>query len=160
MRFLIALCISLAALVATACGNVDASPDQPIAFPHKLHADAQIDCVFCHEFFDSQAAAGIPRTELCGTCHSAMSQESEATRELMRYVDDEEIIPWVRLYELPQYTYFPHKWHVRAGIECAACHGAIGESMTASRHRVLDMQFCLDCHESRQASVDCVTCHK
>ena len=89
-----------------------------------------------------------------------MSQESEATQKLMEYVDAEEVIPWVRLYQLPQYTYFPHKWHVRAGIECGECHGSIGESMTAVRHRVLDMQWCLDCHEPRQASVDCVTCHK
>ena len=160
MRLGIALALALVTLGATACGNVDASPEQPIAFPHKPHADAQIDCVFCHEFFDSQASAGIPRTELCGTCHSAMSQESEATQKLMEYVDAEEVIPWVRLYQLPQYTYFPHKWHVRAGIECGECHGSIGQSMTAVRHRVLDMQWCLDCHEPRQASVDCVTCHK
>jgi hypothetical protein len=159
MRLGIALLLACAALGATACGNVDASPEQPIAFPHKPHADAQIDCAFCHEFVDSQASAGIPRTELCGSCHSAMPQESEATQKLMEYVDNEEIIPWIRLYELPQYTYFPHKWHVRAEIECAECHSTIGESMTATRHRVLDMQWCLDCHEAREASVDCVTCH-
>jgi hypothetical protein len=160
MRLGIALAIGLLALGATACGNADASPDQPLPFPHKPHGDAQIDCVFCHEFVDSQASAGIPRTELCGSCHSAMPQESEATQTLMEYVDNEEQIPWVRLYQLPQYSYFPHKWHVRAGIECSECHGTIGESMTAVRHRVLDMQWCLDCHEPRQATEDCVSCHK
>lgn len=151
---------ALLALSASGCTDAGASSNQPIAFPHKAHTDNQIDCAFCHEFFDRQAAAGMPPTELCGTCHMAMSQESEATQKLMEYVDAEERIPWVRLYELPQYTYFPHKWHVRAGIECSECHSSIGDSVTAVRHRTLDMAWCLDCHEQREASVDCITCHK
>jgi len=152
--------IGVGALAASGCGDAGASPAQPISFPHKLHTDNQIDCAFCHEFADRQASAGIPRTELCGACHMAMPQESEAAVKLMAYVDADEPIPWVRLYQLPQYTYFPHKWHVRAGIECAECHADIGQSLTAVRHRVLDMDWCLDCHEREQAPVGCVTCHK
>ncbi len=160
MRLVLVLGIGLLALLGSGCRDLGASPEQPIAFPHKLHTDNQIDCAFCHEFADRQAAAGIPRTELCGACHSAMPQESEAASQLMEYVERDEPIPWVRLYHLPQYSYFPHKWHVRAGIECATCHADIGESMVASRHRDLEMDWCLGCHEKEGAPVDCVTCHK
>ena len=102
----------------------------------------------------------MPRTELCGACHMAMPQESEATQKLMSYVDADAPIPWVRLYELPQFTYFPHKWHVRAGLSCETCHADIGQSMTAVRHQVLDMDWCIACHEKEQVSVDCLVCHK
>jgi hypothetical protein len=89
-----------------------------------------------------------------------MPQETEATRKLMEYVESETQIPWARVYELPQYAYFPHKWHVRADVACAECHGSIGESTVATRQIDLKMAWCIDCHEQRDASVDCVVCHK
>jgi hypothetical protein len=36
----------------------------------------------------------------------------------------------------------------------------VGTSVTTSRHIELSMAWCLDCHEERRASVDCVICHK
>ena len=148
------------ALLMSACGDAGAAPAQPIAFPHANHTENQIACAFCHEFSDKGRAAGIPRTELCGSCHSAMSQESPATQKLMEYVESEEEIPWVRVFRIPQFTYFPHKWHVRAGVECEECHEGVGESVTTARRIELRMAWCMDCHEERRASVDCVTCHK
>lgn len=152
--------LALAALALSGCGDAGAAPAQPIAFPHAPHTENQIDCAFCHEFSDRQAAAGIPRTELCGSCHMAMPQESEATQKLMEYVDSEAQIDWIRVYQLPQYAYFPHKWHVRADIGCEECHGSVGESQIVVRHVDLKMAWCVDCHEERGASVDCVLCHK
>jgi hypothetical protein len=161
MRWLATFVLALSSmLTASGCGDAGAAPAQPIPFPHAPHTENQIDCAFCHEFSDRQAAAGIPRTELCGSCHMAMPQESEASRNLMEYVDAERQIDWVRLYRLPQYAYFPHKWHVRADIACAECHGGIGESVVAVRHMDLKMAWCIDCHEEREAPVDCVVCHQ
>lgn len=154
-----ALVLGVAAIPA-ACRDAGASATQPIAFPHALHTQNQIDCAFCHEFADRQASAGIPRTELCGSCHSAMPQDSPETRKLMEYVEKDEQIPWIRLYQLPQYSYFPHKWHVRAGLDCRECHGDIGETMVAVRHVDLQMSWCISCHERKGAPVDCVVCHK
>jgi len=163
MRFRFAVSIAVlggGTLLASACGDAGASPPQPIPFPHGPHTENEISCDFCHEFSDAQAAAGIPRTELCGNCHSAMSQETSAAQKLMEYVDAEKQIPWVRVFEIPQYAYFPHKWHVRAGVECEECHEGVGTSVATSRHIDLEMGWCLDCHEERQVSVDCVLCHK
>lgn len=161
MVFLAALSFLLtASALGTSCRGADASAVQPIAFPHVRHTENQIDCAFCHEYADRMASAGIPRTELCGSCHSAMEASSPETRKLMEYVEKDEPIPWVRLYQLPQYSYFPHKWHLRAGIECEQCHGDIGESTVAVRRVDLQMSWCISCHEKRGAPVDCVTCHK
>lgn len=89
-----------------------------------------------------------------------MEQNTPETRKLMEYVEKEEQIPWVRLFKLPQYNYFPHKWHVRAGLACKECHGDIGETLVAVRHIDLEMSWCVSCHEEKGAPVDCVTCHK
>jgi hypothetical protein len=157
----LAIVLALAgAMAASGCTDAGASPEQPIAFPHIAHTENQIDCAFCHEFADRQASAGIPRTELCGSCHSAMAQDSEAARALLEYVDAGEQIAWARLYQLPQFTYFPHKWHVRADIGCEVCHGDIGSSARATRHIRLEMDWCVGCHEERGATVDCVACHQ
>jgi hypothetical protein len=157
---LVASSAVLAALSSTGCGDAGAQPAQPIPFPHARHTENQIDCAFCHEYSERQASAGIPRTELCGTCHSAMPQDSEAAKKLMERVDAGQEIPWVRVYRIPQHAYFPHKWHVRAGIDCAECHGDVATSLTVVRHLDLKMAWCVDCHEARQVSVDCVLCHK
>lgn len=163
MRWILAFALASlpgGALLMSACGDADASPTQPIAFSHAPHTENQIACVFCHEFVEDHAAAGIPRTELCGSCHSAMPQETEATRKLMEFVESEKQIPWVRVFEVPQYVRFPHKWHVRAGVSCEECHEGVGESLTTSRRIDIKMAWCMDCHEERKASIDCVTCHK
>ena len=160
MQLALAFVLLLAAFALPSCTDAGASPKQPIDFPHRSHTENQIDCVFCHEFVEDNASAGIPQTELCGTCHMAMAQDSEATQTLMEYVESNEPIPWVPLYELPDYSVFPHKWHVRAEVACEECHGSIGDSLTATRHVVPDMEWCLDCHEQRGATEDCVACHK
>ena len=163
MRWVVVIALGILAgssLLVSACGDAGAAPAQPVPFPHAPHTENQIACAFCHEFSDNWAAAGIPRTELCGSCHSAMPQESPAAQKLMEYVDSEKQIPWVRVFEIPQYAYFPHKWHVRAGVECEECHKGVGESITTARRIELKMAWCMDCHEESQASVDCVTCHK
>jgi hypothetical protein len=166
MQWVTAILLALTAgalmgmLSLTACGDAGAAPAQPLPFPHAPHTENQIDCAFCHETPETGMAAGIPRTELCGSCHSAMAQESPATQKLMEYVDAGQEIPWVRVFEIPQYTYFPHKWHIRAGVECEDCHEGVGTSVATARHIDLKMAWCMDCHKERQASIDCVTCHK
>lgn len=144
----------------SACSRLDAR-EQPLPFPHQPHTDNQIDCTFCHQYADRERLAGLPQGELCGTCHSAMPVESEATKTLMTYVDAEDAIPWVRLYRLPQFTVFSHKRHVRADVACEACHGDIGTSQTPPVWVApFEMEWCVSCHEQSQASTDCLACHK
>ena len=46
------------------------SPEQPIAFSHRLHAgELSIDCQLCHSAAERGRHAGIPAAETCLNCH-------------------------------------------------------------------------------------------
>jgi hypothetical protein len=50
------------------------SPEQPIAFSHRLHAgELKLDCRFCHSQADQGRYAGIPSSDTCMTCHKAIT---------------------------------------------------------------------------------------
>jgi len=46
------------------------TPEQPIAYSHRLHAgELQIDCQYCHFGADKSRHAGIPPASVCMNCH-------------------------------------------------------------------------------------------
>src|SRR5690606_30859989 len=50
-------------------------PEQPIAFPHDVHAGTlQIPCMYCHYTADRSPDAGIPSVQTCAGCHLAGGQ--------------------------------------------------------------------------------------
>lgn len=139
----------------------DRSPVQPIAFSHKLHAgDRGIHCLFCHRAAAKSAIAGIPAVADCRSCHLYISPNAPEIKKLMAYWDRHEPIPWVRVHRLPDHVYFPHMMHVRAKIDCSACHGAVSAMERITRTASLKMGWCLNCHRRHKASIDCWTCHK
>lgn len=45
-------------------------PDQPIEFPHDIHAGKNgIDCKFCHNAKFDEKNTGIPSADVCMKCH-------------------------------------------------------------------------------------------
>jgi len=158
--------VAAGVLLAVALGVIfwkraaSASPAQPLNFSHKAHVENQIDCSFCHAHYEDQNAAGIPRIALCVSCHSGIDLDNPDARKIFEYANQGQEIPWARLYRLPGYNFFSHKWHVRAGLECKVCHGDIGQSETPVRHMEYKMDWCVDCHAEKQASIDCLTCHR
>ncbi len=136
--------------------------DQPILFNHIHHKEvAKLNCSFCHRFVDRNRVAGIPNTELCQACHSsdAISKRPQALK-VVEYVKAGKKIPWKRMYQLPEFVVFPHWIHIQGGIDCSTCHGRTG--VEERPVKMVDrnyMEWCVDCHERREASVDCYTCH-
>lgn len=139
-----------------------ASVEQPILFNHPVHKEkANLDCTFCHRYVEKHRVAGIPNIDLCRACHStdALSKRAEALK-VVRYVQTGRPIPWKRMYEMPKFVVFPHWIHIQSGVDCAVCHG-----LTGSKERPVkmidrnDMEWCLDCHRQRNASIDCYACH-
>ena len=49
--------------------------------------------------------------------------------------------------------------HIRAGVNCAECHGDVASMEAAVQVESLSMGWCLDCHKEREASRDCLVCH-
>lgn len=138
----------------------DPSPAQPIAFSHRLHAgEYAIDCRYCHRGVERSPVAGIPPMSLCQACHLHIGQDRPEVVRLLEFAQRNEAVPWVRVYDLPEHVYFPHMMHLRAQLECSACHGQVAGMERLRRDISLKMGWCLGCHRERQASIDCWTCH-
>lgn len=152
-------------IIAAQIGPSGAATDQPIAFPHDLHAGRnQIPCMYCHYSADRSVDAGIPAVEVCAGCHMPTGfplfrADSTGIRQLAAYWTEKQPIPWVRIYDLPDHAHFPHMRHVKAGVQCQECHGPV-ETM---REVVLNQQpwmgWCVQCHRERQVRTDCAVCH-
>jgi len=78
-------------------------------------------------------------------------------------------ITWVRVHLLPDFTYFDHRAHVSASLDCQTCHGEVQTMERVRQVSDLTMGWCVNCHRSSnalgvkgkpvKASTDCVTCH-
>jgi hypothetical protein len=145
----------------------DAAPTlysgQPIAFPHNRHAgELQIDCQYCHFSAERSQNAGIPPVATCMGCHAFVSGSQDPGQiEILRgYAQAQEPIPWNRVYNLPDHVRFPHMRHIAAGVDCASCHGNVGEiAVIQEVSQPLSMGWCVGCHLERDASRDCTVCH-
>jgi hypothetical protein len=158
---------------------------QPIAFPHNVHVQTyRIDCQYCHADARRSEYAGLPSVQRCLGCHKITAADRPEIQKLAQYGARNEPIPWQRVFKVPEFTYFPHKPHVRAAVACQTCHGPV-ETMTTAAGTTgprlvndllnvaglrpasppLSMGWCIECHRRENATrgmhapLDCVTCH-
>lgn len=142
------------------CGSAKAAPEQPIAFPHDVHASTyKIPCQYCHSSVSKSQFAGIPAVGTCMGCHRIAGRDRPGVKQLMSYDQKGESIPWIRVHDLPDFVHFTHEPHIRKGLDCAECHGRVQEMEAVRRVEPLSMGWCLDCHLERKAPTDCLTCH-
>ncbi len=137
---------------------------QPIAFSHKVHAGTnQIACEYCHEYARRPQTAGVPPVQRCVGCHKQLGTEqlvlAPVTQPWMDMRQPPFAIMWRRVYTLPDFVRFAHRPHIRAGIACQHCHGAVETMDRIEPATEINMGFCITCHDARQVSKDCVTCH-
>ncbi len=146
-------------LLIFACAGLAAATEQPINFNHKLHIDQKMECTDCHQLATKTRRSGLPTANLCMTCHRAIKRDSPEVAKIAQYKKDGKPIPWVRLYQLPQFVYYNHMRHINSGIACATCHGTTGTLPVSEAVRDFSMAFCVDCHTERRATKDCAACH-
>lgn len=135
---------------------------QPIAFVHRVHAEvAELNCEDCHTTAARGPQASIPDIRTCWTCHAEILPDHPEIKKLKAYRESGQDIPWQRVWGWPEEAHvrFNHEPHIRADVECAACHGDVAQMTIATRVLEHTMGFCLDCHKQRSVSNDCVTCH-
>jgi len=136
------------------------APSQPIAFPHTVHAgQLGLECRLCHAYADRSPSAGAPPLATCMTCHETIGLDRAEVQKLRAHVARAEPVAWSRVHVLPSYVRFTHKRHVRAGVDCAVCHGDVASMTRVKRVRPLTMGWCVTCHRARGAPTDCATCH-
>ena len=171
---------------AKALVTVPGAPRQPILFSHLIHAGSfKIDCQYCHADARRSEYAGLPSVERCVGCHKIIGvQDNPEIGKIHEYARRGQPIPWVRVFKVPEFTYFPHKAHIQANLPCQGCHGPIeqmrvvgartGPRLTNDLARLvglkptpppLTMGWCVECHraqnatQGRRAPLDCVACH-
>ena len=157
MRF-----IGLAALACLAiCPPSSRGQQQPIEFPHDRHVAKGLECIDCHSRVDTRAEAGIPSVRKCMLCHEKVATDGPGVQILRQYAEKKREVPWVRVYEFNKSAHvkFRHSPHVRAGIECATCHGEVSGMTVVTAQVDHNMGTCLSCHRQKQASEDCIACH-
>lgn len=136
-------------------------PVQPIAFTHRRHIEKQINCTSCHASVDQGPVAGIPSVKICMLCHTTIATDRPEIKKVAGYAERGEEIPWQRVYAFTPYGHvrFNHAPHIRAGVDCAKCHGDLSKQTVAQRAINLTMGYCLDCHKAKNASTECIACH-
>jgi len=143
--------------------NIRPAVQQPIPFPHQTHiTKAMLKCTdYCHESVTKGPIAGLPSVKTCMICHDAIATDKPLIQKVADYQKRGVDIPWQRVYGFTHEAHvrFNHAPHVRAKVDCATCHGNVGQGTVATRAVDHSMGFCVDCHRSKQASNDCLTCH-
>jgi len=149
-------------LLATACSKEKAI-EQPIPFNHEIHiSDAGLDCTDCHTGVESKMNASLPSIEMCESCHSEMLGESIAESLVVEAVNNNVEIHWKPIYKLDDHVFFSHRRHVKSGkILCNVCHGEVETLLQPPTHQLIPitMDGCMDCHQDKSISNDCLTCH-
>lgn len=160
-----ALALASGGMVAAGGLPLASGIEQPIAFPHDVHAgENQVPCMYCHFSADRSPDAGIPSVQVCAGCHvpagvPMIAADSPGVQKLIGYWERREPIPWVRIYDLPDHVHFPHMMHVDAGVQCQQCHGPVETMRLVEQYASLEMGWCIDCHKQREVRIDCSVCH-
>jgi len=137
------------------------SPANEVPFDHQLHAGQyKIPCLDCHAFADKSPSAGLPSTRKCMGCHKFVGKDKPAVQLLVKRFEDGQPLRWQRVFAVPDFIYFSHRVHVAAKVECKECHGDVAATKTVHQEEPFTMGRCLTCHEARQATRDCMACHK
>jgi hypothetical protein len=152
---------ALAALALGCEARSAAAPEQPIPFGHRIHVETNpIGCTMCHVYAEHSSVAGIPSMQRCWGCHKFVSKDKPTVQAVVKAYDQGHALEWVRVHRLPDHVFFSHEPHVAGGIACRECHGEVAKMETARQVVPLTMGFCVECHQRRSATLDCLGCHK
>jgi hypothetical protein len=134
---------------------------QPVAFSHRLHAEkAGLDCAFCHPEAARAEQATLPSADLCMACHAGIRADSPEIAKVKTAAEAKVRLAWVPVYRVPDYVFFGHASHLKAGHGCAECHGPVATRDVLQKEVSTSMNACLDCHRRQGATIDCVACHQ
>jgi Cytochrome c7 and related cytochrome c len=136
------------------------APVQPVPYSHKQHVALGLQCRGCHVNPDAGKLMTFPPTAMCMGCHAAVAADRPSIQKLAAFAASGEPVPWVRVYQVPDYVYWQHGSHLEAEVPCADCHGPVAErDVIALETNVVKMLGCVTCHDKRQVFTDCGACH-
>lgn len=158
-------------------------PDQPIAFPHDIHAGKNgIDCKYCHNTVDKSKTASLPSVNVCMNCHKQITGVGPQVAKIQKiydaagwdgekYTNNTKEIVWNKVHVLPDHVYFNHSQHVVVGgVDCKQCHGDMTKMNATAKvmpieelnkvegnipltRKTLTMGWCIECHQEKEVSL-------
>lgn len=139
------------------------APDQPLEFSHEVHVGKyKMDCKFCHTSVEVSRHASVPSLNVCMNCHLLVrANDSEKIKALAAAYNSDKPIAWQKVNLLPDHVKFNHSAHIKAGKDCATCHGPVETMSKVFQIQSFSMGFCVNCHRlpENNAPVNCSTCH-
>jgi hypothetical protein len=105
-----------------------------------------MDCRYCHASVEKSAVANVPPTQVCMNCHRVVKKDSEALAPIRASFANDQPMRWIRVHQLPDFVFFQHAAHIRAGVGCVECHGRIDQMEVVTQAQPLSMGWCLECH--------------
>lgn len=162
LSFAVLLLVSVSVRVETTSPiqGTPAGPVQPIPYSHKQHLALGLQCRTCHVNPDAGKLMTFPPTAFCMGCHQTVAADRASIRKLAEFAASGNPIPWVRVYQVPEYVFWQHGSHLEANVACAECHGPVAErDVIALETNVVRMLGCVTCHDKRQVFTDCGACH-
>ena len=127
--------------------DVGYMPEQPVPYSHALHVgELGLDCRYCHSQVERSPVASVPPTQVCMNCHSLVGRDLASLEPVRQSASTGEPMRWVRIHDLPEYSYFDHSRHVKAGVGCSSCHGDVAAMEVVRQVEPLSMGWCLECH--------------
>lgn len=136
--------------------DVGYQPVQPVPYSHALHVgQLGLDCTYCHTTVDKASFAAIPPTQTCMNCHTHVRTESPKLAPVRESWQSGKPIEWVKVHDLPDYSYFNHSAHVNKGVSCVSCHGRVDHMGEEGVYQAknLSMGWCLDCHRNPEQAL-------
>jgi hypothetical protein len=151
----------------------------PLRFNHKKHVkELNLTCKVCHSAaYGSDAVTDrlLPTPETtCDGCHDVdhgdrqnvkAGTETHGQCSFCHLGDDAGVGGRVAPVVIPHANLrFTHKKHLARNIECAQCHGQVGELELATRDQLPRMAGCFGCHDMSgaaqgEARSNCDNCH-
>jgi hypothetical protein len=154
-----ALTAAILALAGCALLGGKSQEARDFAFSHRVHvADQGLECGGCHPGAETADEPGIVPLPACQLCHADQDAQKPPERQVAALFSGKQFVATKRL-ELGEGYVFPHGRHASAGIECAACHGAMDANEDVALLPRITMDACVACHQSRGMQTGCATCH-
>lgn len=132
---------------------------QPVAFSHKAHSGAGMNCQDCHVNVKRKAEAGLPGLRDCMICHTTIAVDRPEVQKLTMLTQQRMKVQWTRVYEVPEFVFFNHKKHMAADLECVQCHGPVETREVLAQEISVSMTACMNCHAERGVANHCYFCH-
>ncbi|MCA9682701.1 MAG: cytochrome c3 family protein [Myxococcales bacterium] len=147
-------------------GPVYPAQEIRVRMDHGLHLREGMQCKQCHQRIDKSALSSqndLPTGESCDPCHGDQHPWTMEAREVAHcdechtHVEDQRVTA-TTIFPKPRLT-FSHQAHLGRGTDCVECHGDMSKVVRATLAQLPKEDSCLGCHDGKQASDRCGTCH-